>query len=588
MLATVPELVRERAIVSPRGLAVQDREHALAYEDLERWSAAVAADLRGRGAGPESVVGLYLPRSARLAAAALGVLRAGAAYLPLDPDHPAERVTFMLQDAGCRLVLADPGRDVPAGPWEPIVVDGPPVEASPPEPLVAVDPGNLAYVIYTSGSTGRPKGVEISHRSLLHLCRWHQSAFSVTATDRASLLASPAFDAAVWELWPYLTAGASVHVPPEDVRREPERLRDWLLFRGITTCFLPTPLAEVAMTLAWPETAVLRTLLTGADTLHRRPGPELPFAVVNNYGPTECTVVATSGRVSAKGQADGLPSIGRPIAGARVHILDGDLGPLPVDVPGELCIGGAGVARGYRGQPALTAERFVPDPREPGRRLYRTGDLAVFEPGGEIAFVGRMDDQVKIRGVRLELDEIAVVLSEHPGVRAAAVRTWDTGGEHRLAAYVVHAPGEAPTEEALRAFLGARLPVEMTPAAFALLDALPLTVNGKVDRAALPAPALATELAAPRTPIEEHVAALVAELLRLERVGIDQNFFLLGGHSLLGAQLIARIRALYGVELTLQGLFDNPTVASMSTEIERLVVERLEAMTDEEAERLLA
>ncbi|MBO0686818.1 MAG: non-ribosomal peptide synthetase, partial [Candidatus Dormibacteraeota bacterium] len=537
----------------------------------------------------------FLPRSAAIAAAALGVLRAGAAYLPLDADWPRDRLAFVLGDAGCDLVLTDQelAEQLPDGRWQAVLLPKPPEaagEVSAP-PLPQPGPEDLAYVIYTSGSTGQPKGVEITHRSLLNLCHWHVDEFAVGPDDRATQIASPAFDAAVWEIWPYLSAGAGVHVVPEAARTDPGLLRDWMLSTGITVAFLPTPLAETALTLEWPEHPSLRLLLTGGDTLRRYPPAQLPFRLVNNYGPTECAVVATSGPVTWEGAREGLPSIGRPIANVSVHILDERLQPVPAGAAGELFIGGEGVARGYRNRPQLNAERFLTDPDHPNRRLYRTGDVARLEPDGEIAFLGRLDNQVQVRGHRVELDEVAAVLMRHPAVQAAVVTTWEPV-EHdlRLAAYVV-APSEAmPPAPELRGFLESRLPEYMVPAAFQRLDALPLTSNGKVDRAALPAlaPDRPLELAAPRTPVEERVERIAAPLLGMDRVGVDEDFFQLGGHSLLGTQLVSRVREAYGIEVPLKSLFDNPTVASISAEIERLLVERLEGMSEEEVERLLA
>ncbi|HEY4026300.1 MAG TPA: amino acid adenylation domain-containing protein [Candidatus Dormibacteraeota bacterium] len=594
----IPEQIHERALAAPAAPAIEAPDLALTRGELDGWALDVAGDLRALGVGTDSVAGVLMPRSARLAVAALGAMHAGAAYLPLDPDHPADRNALALRDARCPVLLTTPelAPRAPAGSWPTVLLSpAPPAGArGPAPPVTRTAPDNLAYVIYTSGSTGTPKGVQVTHANLANLSRWHAHAFGLTAADRVAHAASPAFDAAVWELWPALAAGASVHVPAEAARRDPERLRDWLVAERITVCFAPTAMAEVAVTLEWPAGAALRLLLTGADTLHRHPPSGLPFRLVNNYGPTECTVVATSGPVPARDVDDQRPSIGGPISNVTVQILDDELRPVPPGATGELCIGGAGVSRGYLGRPGLTAARFVPDPRGCGGRLYRTGDLAALRAGGEIDFRGRSDSQVQVRGFRVEPDEIAAVLMGHPAVLSAAVSAWDPlDHDVRLAAYVVPAPGPAPSPEALRSFLAARLPAHMVPAAFVHLPAMPLTPSGKVDRAALPAPGAAAAppgpgFAPPRTPVEERVARLVAELLRAGRVGFDENFFLLGGHSLLGAQLITRVREAYGVELTLQGLFDNPTVEAMSAEIERLVVERLESMSDDEVERLLA
>jgi amino acid adenylation domain-containing protein len=599
-LPAIPDQVHERALLAPAAPAIEDSEVALTYGELDAWALDVARDLRAVGVGAEAVVGLLLPRSARLAAGALGVLHAGGAYLPLDPEHPAERIAAAVGDARCAAVLTTPAlaAGVPPGPWPVLLLGQPPAagRVAPPSAPAAPRPaaGGLAYVIYTSGSTGTPKGVELTHASLANLCRWTAHALGLTAADRVAQLASPAFDAAVWELWPYLAVGASVHVAADAVRRDPERLRDWLVAERISVCFTATVMAEIAITQRWPADAALRVLLTGADTLHRHPPGGLPFRLVNNYGPTECTVVSTSGTVPPADLDGQRPSIGVPVSDVTVQILDRDLRPVPPGATGELCVGGAGVGRGYLGQPGLTAERFVPDPRVRGARLYRTGDLAALRADGEIAFHGRFDTQVQVRGFRVEPDEVASVLTRHPAVLSAAVGPWEGAGHDvRLAAYVVPAPGAAPSPAALRSFLASRLPAHMVPAAFVHMDALPLTSSGKVDRAALPAPGAAAHLPAAglteaRTPVEERVAGMVAALLGAPRVGIDENFFLLGGHSLLGAQLITRVRDVYGVELTLQGLFDHPTVAAMAAEIERLIVERLESLSDDEVERLLA
>jgi acyl-coenzyme A synthetase/AMP-(fatty) acid ligase/acyl carrier protein len=453
-------------------------------------------------------------------------------------------------------------------------------------------------VIYTSGSTGEPKGVEITHASLENLIHWHQEAFAVVSSDRAAQVASPGFDAAVWELWPYLTAGAAVYVPDDETVKTPVVLRDWLVRCGITKAFVPTPMAEQLMCLEWPANTALRFLLTGADTLRNHPPATLPFAVVNNYGPTECTVVATSGVVQPGLCSDCVPSIGRPISNVQVYILDEHLCQVPVNTPGELYIGGAGVARGYRNRPDLTAERFIRNPfsDQTELRLYRTGDAGSYLPDGQIAFLGRTDDQVKIRGYRVELGEVAAVLNRHPMIQTSVVIAREEApGDKRLIAYIVpEAKADKKselTDNMLREFLRTSLPEYMVPAMFCRMDALPLTASGKIDRNALPEPAHQlrdADYIAPRTPAEERMAAILATLLRLERVGVNENFFLLGGNSLLGAQVIARVRDRFGVELTLLSLFDHPTVSGLSAEIERLLVAKLGAMSEDEAERLTA
>jgi acyl-coenzyme A synthetase/AMP-(fatty) acid ligase/acyl carrier protein len=438
--------------------------------------------------------------------------------------------------------------------------------------------------------------VQITHASLMNLVRWHQRAFTVVPSDRATQVASPAFDAAVWELWPYLTAGASVYVPDEDTKLDPRLLRDWLVAQAITITFLPTPLAETVMTLDWPAQVSLRMLLTGGDTLHRYPPSTLPFALINNYGPTEAAVVATSGAVPPASGWTSPPSIGRAIDGARAYVLDEKQQPVLPGMVGELYVGGRGVARGYLNRPALTAERFLPDPfsQIPDARMYRTGDLVRARTDGELEFVGRTDDQVKIRGYRIELGEIEATLAAHPQVQqAVVVALEDTEGDKRLVAYIVSAPGAPVAVETLRAFLLKHLPNYMVPAVFVPLTALPITTNGKVDRQALPAPsAIPVERdgagGSARTLIEERVAEMVATLLQVQAVGREENFFLLGGHSLLGAQLLVRVRDSFGVDLSLRTLFDLPSVAGLSSEIEQRLMASLAAMSDAEAERLLA
>jgi amino acid adenylation domain-containing protein len=573
----VPQTLASQASETPDALAVTDSTLTLTYRELDRRADRLADALRAFDVGPDTVVAICLDRSAAFVVAALGVLQAGAAYLPLDPATPPERLAFMLRDASPRVTITDLRVDgcLPSGTWPRLDVHE--AMARPGRPAVRHDvpkEEHLAYVIYTSGSTGRPKGVEITHGSLANLVAWHRRAFGVTADDRATLYASPAFDAAVWEIWPYLVSGASVHLPPDAVRTDPEALRDWLVAQSITIGFVPTPIAERLIALPWPMWTSLRTLLTGADTLHRYPPEGLPFTLVNNYGPTECTVVTTSGPVEPEPFGETLPTIGRPIDNVDVLVLDEALRPVPPGAAGELYIGGAGLARGYRGRPDLTAERFVPHPDEPGARLYRTGDRARLLGDGRVAFLGRVDDQLKIRGYRVEPDEIAAALGAQPGVAACSVVARDDGGERRLVAYVVPAAGAALGREALATALRGSLPDYMVPATFVTLSALPLTISGKVDRAALPAPDATNTLrdgdvVAPRTEVETELAAIVSSLLGVDEVSVQDNFFLLGGHSLLGTQLIVRVRDVFGVELSLRTLFDAPTIADLAAEIER-------------------
>ena len=460
-------------------------------------------------------------------------------------------------------------------------------------PISGVRPENLAYVIYTSGSTGEPKGVELMHGGLLNLIFWHRRTYQVSLADKATQLAGVGFDASVWELWPYLTAGASIHVPEEDTRLLPEKLRDWLLEHEITLSFVPTPLAEALVALPWPAKVSLRAMLTGGDRLTCRVPPSLPFPLVNHYGPTESTVVTTCAVVDIEIQDGKAPPIGKPISNTLVYLLDSHLHPVPIGLPGELHIGGHGLARAYHNRPELTAEKFILNPfsGKHGARLYKTGDLARYLPTGTIEFLGRNDDQLKIRAFRIELGEIESVLAGHPGIRAAVVTASEDGlGEKRLVAYATLQPPK-PTVTELREHLKKQMPDYMIPWAFVILEQFPLTPNGKVDRAALPVPASANNLpeeadAAPLTVVEKTVADIVAALLGLDRVDAHANFFDLGGHSLMATQLIARVRDEFKINLPLLKVFESPTVSDLSADIERILLSEVEAMSEEEIQML--
>jgi acyl-coenzyme A synthetase/AMP-(fatty) acid ligase/acyl carrier protein len=409
----------------------------------------------------------------------------------------------------------------------------------------------------------------VEHASLINLVQWHRDAFALDGSDRCTQIASPGFDAAVWEIWPSLASGASIHVVPESLRADPVGLRDWLVREGITVTFLPTAVAEGVIGLPWPDSGALRHLLTGGDALTRRPPPGLGFTVVNNYGPSETAVVATSGPVAPGGE--GLPSIGSPIAGVTVEVVDEHLAAVEPGVEGELMVGGAAVARGYLNRPELTAERFLGD--GPARR-YRTGDRVRLRADGSLEFLGRLDDQLSIRGFRVEPGEVAAALNSHPAIAASVtVGVGSSGVDRRLVAYVVGAGDERPHDDELSEFLGGFLPEYMVPSRYVWLSALPLTQHGKIDREALPSPAETVNDAPagsrPGTPIGTAIESVVAELLELEEIGSNQNFFLLGGHSMFGAQLIVRLEELFGVEITLRYLFDHPTVDEITAEVER-------------------
>lgn len=596
----VHELVAAQAARTPEGTALVAAGQALSYAALNRRANRLAHYLRGLGVGPEVLVGVCLERSLELVIGLLAVLKAGGAYVPLDPGYPAERLLFMLDDARAPVLLTQQHllARLAAQQSRVLCLDGDEalwaqqLECDPPS-LARGE--HLAYVIYTSGSTGRPKGVEITHRSLLNLVFWYQRAFEITPTDRATQVVSVAFDVLGEELWPHLTAGASIYLVDEETRAAPAALRDWLVARQITMGNVPEVLAEQLMSLVWPPETALRYLLTGGDVLQGYPAPGLPFTVVNSYGPTETTIVATIGPVPPVSQAGALPSIGRPIANTRIYLLDEALQPVPIGEVGEVYIGGVGLARGYLHRPELTAERFLWHSfrGEPAQRLYKTGDLARYRANGEIEFRGRSDDQIKLRGYRIEPNEIVRTLNQHPAIQASVViAREETPGEKRLVAYIVTIPGVEVTSTSMQAHVRTQLPDYMVPAVFVRLAALPATLHGKVDRAALPAPDASNMLAeqavaAPQTPLEARLAEIFASCLQVARVGVDENFFLLGGYSLLGMRLLAHVAETFHVELRMRTLFDAPTVRQLAAEIERRLVAKLETMSEDEAQRLL-
>ncbi|MBU6399797.1 MAG: amino acid adenylation domain-containing protein, partial [Verrucomicrobia bacterium] len=582
----VPDRFEELAAKQPQALAVAAPDRQLTYGELNQRAERLAARLRELGVSPDQLVAVCVERSAGMIVAWLAAFKAGGAYLPLDPDYPAERLAFMLDDARPRVLITQrslSGATFGTVSIPVLCVDDLEFEAPASAPVRAPRAtrrqtrlADLAYVVYTSGSTGRPKGVEVTHGGLLNLVEWHQRAYQVVPADRATQIAGPSFDAAVWEVWPYLTAGASICLPDDVTRVAPGKLLAWLARERISLAFLPTPLAEAVLQEPWPAELPLRALLTGGEKLHRRPPENLPCCLVNHYGPTENSVVTTWATVMpALGPEADPPPIGRPIANTQVYVLDRHLQPVPIGLTGELYVGGPGLARGYRQQPALTTEKFIPHPfsQEPGARLYRTGDLARFRPDGNLEFVGRADDQVKIRGHRIELGEVETVLGRHPAVREVVmVAREDAAGESRLVAYVVPAPGAQSAASPLREFLKRQLPEAMVPAVFVFLEALPLTPNGKVDRKALPPPDPASAsdqpFVAPRTPVEQELARIWAEILHVERIGIGDHFFDLGGHSLLATQVLSRVRRAWGLELPLRAVFEAPTLAALAQQIE--------------------
>jgi amino acid adenylation domain-containing protein len=613
---------------TPDAVAVTCEGAGLTYEELDRRSDLLARRLRQTGVGPESPVGLCLPRSLDLVAGILGILKAGGAYVPLDPAYPRERLAYMIEDAGIRAVVTH-AELAPAFEGVPEVLPVPEVlatTAGDSEPLTApVEGAHLAYVIYTSGSTGRPKGTLVTHGNAVRLFDAAQPAFGFGPQDVWTLFHSYAFDFSVWEIWGALLYGGRLVVVPHEVSRDPGQLHG-LLERERVTVLNQTPSAFAQLQRAGEEPAragalsSLRWVIFGGEALDpaalvpwfARHGDERP-ALVNMYGITETTVHVTHRQVrhaDALGERRSL--IGSPLPDLSLYVaevLGEGLQTAPVGVPGELIVGGAGLARGYLGRPDLTAERFVPDPwsGRPGARLYRSGDLGRFLPPSEgtaeLEYLGRIDHQVKIRGFRIELGEIQAALAAHPAVReCAVVDRQDTAGTTFLAAYVVGRP-EAPADPAeLRGFLAGRLPDYMVPSAFVSLEALPLTPTGKLDRRGLPAPDRGRregsgEIVPPRTPTEEIVVEIWKGVLALDQVSVEDGFFDLGGHSLLATQALARVQQAFGVEVTLRELFQNPSPAALSARVdERLsapaavsedelagLLDELDGLSDEEA-----
>jgi amino acid adenylation domain-containing protein len=559
------ERIAAHAFARPDAPAVIDANGTLCRGDLVRRAGALSAELRSRGVGRGDVVALFLDRGADLVVAMLAVLWSGAAYLPLDTALPEDRIRFLLKDSGAVAVIGDghiPVHDTGAG------------DCTPPAP---VQPDDLAYVIYTSGSTGVPKGVAVTHRGLANLVSWHLDEYALTEIDRTTQLAATGFDASVWENWTALAAGATLCVPADEDRLRPDALLDWLARMRITVSFLPTPLAEEVITLPAPEGLALRALLTGGDALSATPAPGASYTLINHYGPTEASVVVTAGAVRP-GSA-GVPDIGAPIANTRVYVLDANLRPVPIGVPGDLYVAGAGLARGYLGRPGLTAAAFVPDPFEPGGRLYRTGDRVRWRAGGVLEFLGRVDQQVKIRGFRIELGEIEAAARTHPGVAEVVV----IGRADRLIGYVTGTAEPGALTETLRR----RLPEYAVPSAIVVLEKLPITANGKIDRAALPEP----PRAAPRTsddPIEREVATIWGSLLGVDEPGPDDDFFALGGHSLLATQVVARVSQAFGVEVPVGLLFTASTVTEFAAALVAQLHQMVEELSDDEVQRLLA
>ncbi len=558
----VTERVAEQVRRTPDAIAVSDPEVSLTYGELAHRAGRLAAALAGLGVGPESVVAICTGRSAHLVVGELAVAMAGAAFQPLDPGHPALRIGELLAQSGAAALLttARLAGDLSAFAGPILLLDQ--TGSHPPDPLPAgpAHPDGLAYVIYTSGSTGRPKGIQATNGGLANLVGWLLEDYGLVPGERSMLVASPAFDASVWEVWAALACGGTIVVPPDDVRVAPRDLTRWMVEQQLTWAWLPTPLAEAVLGEPWPADAAARYVFTGGEAVRLATPGGLPFTFVNAYGPTETTIIVTGTALPSGGPA--RPPVGRPLGGQRAYVLDG-LDPVPPGAGGELCIGGAGVTRGYLGDPAATAAAFVPDPWQPGQRMYRTGDRARWLADGRLDFLGRLDDQVKIRGFRIEPGEIAVTLRLHPEVGdAVVIARPDAAGRTRLAGYAV----TTATAAELRAFLTARLPAYLVPDYLVPLAELPRTPNGKLDKAALPVPTAGTDgpTAPARTNAERQIAELWQDLLGVDVVGADDDFFGLGGYSLLVTTMLTEVEETCGRSVPLRVFLAAPTPAGLA------------------------
>jgi len=581
----IHQLFEEQVERSPDAVAVVFEEEQLTYRELNAKANQLARYLQGLGVGPEVLVTICVERSLEMIIGLLGVLKAGGAYVPLDPDYPSDRIASILSSSGINLLVTGEtlSTSLPKHSARSICLDTDSeqiAESSDRNPEVTSQPENLAYVIYTSGSTGQPKGVEICHKSLVNLVTAMQVAPGFSNSDSILAATTIGFDMAVPEIYLPLIVGGKTILVSREVATDGKQLLSTLENSGATAMQATPVTGKMLLAAGWQSSSGLK-IICGGEAVPR----ELAFRLIekgaclwNLYGPTETTVWSTACNINASSYSshhqDINCSIGTPIANTQIYILDRYLQPVPIGVPGELHIGGAGLARGYQGRPELTAQQFIPNPfsNELDSRLYKTGDLARYLPDGNIEFIGRIDNQVKIRGFRIELGEIEATLTQHPNLREAVVVVReDSTGDKRLVAYIV--AKEQVAVSVLRTFLKTKLPDYMVPSAFVFLDAIPLTPNSKINRRGLPEPDASSfgsyATITPRTPTEELLAAIWAEVLGLEKVGIEENFFEIGGHSLKAMQAISRIGDTFSVELPLKKLFQLPTIAELAKEIDK-------------------
>jgi amino acid adenylation domain-containing protein len=584
---TLHQLVEEQADRSPEAVAVVSESASITYRELDCRANKIAHSLQAMGIAPDAVVAVCLERSIDMVTAFLGILKSGAAYLPVDVSYPADRMAYILQDACVSAIIVAPSTaaSVPGGPVPVIILGNESLnDQRVPRPQANPAPNNAAYVIYTSGSTGKPKGVVIEHRAIVNHVLWMQSRWPMGVGDAVLQCASPSFDASVWEVWNALAMGARLVIANNRGYADPGYLARCIIDHEVTHALIvPAVLELLAQHSDFERCTSLRCLFPGGEALKHSLvqliRSRLDIEVVNLYGPTETTINATfwvTGESESRSESTSIEPIGRPIANDRAYILDSALNPVPIGVPGELHIGGASVGRGYLRLPELTAEKFIPDPFLPGRRVYKTGDICRFRADGVIEYLGRNDRQVKVRGFRIELGEIEAGLREHSSIRQAAVIAREHApGDVRLTAFLVLAAGDNPADAELHRFLHDRLPYYMIPAAFVVVPSLPLTSSGKLDVKALPVPD--TLRRSPQQEIVEEnfasnteaaVASIFKDVLGLDRVSSGDDFFELGGHSLLGTQLLARIRSTFGADVPVRQLFESRTVAGLAEVVE--------------------
>jgi amino acid adenylation domain-containing protein len=579
------ELLRDQALRQPGSPAVVHAGCTVTFAELDAGSNRIARRLARLGAGPGERVGLLCPRGADYVVAVIGILKTGAAAVPLDPVNPDSRLAQMIADSAPLAVLGtDALRDRVPGGVPRLIIDGDDWAGESSEPLaVALTADTVSHLIYTSGSTGEPKAVLERHGAIVNLVHWTEGAYGVRPGDRASWMSTPGFAVQIMEWMPYLALGASIHIADADVVNDaPERLRDWLIAEGITHTMLVVALAERVWAVEWPAAPPLRVMTTTAERVHSWPPADLPFAMVVTYGSTETTNVLTCLDLAAGFDFTAaatppevravrpVPS-GRPIANVRVYLLDPAGEPVPVGVVGRLHVAGAGLAAGYHHRPELTAGKFVASTlaEEPGTVLYDTGDLARFRPDGALELIGRADSQVKVRGFRVELGEVERAVCAAPGVREGIVVTHEPfPGDLRLIAYVAAPDKPAPAD--VRSHVAERLPHYMVPAVIVALEKLPRLPSGKIDRQSLPPPdgfvrdGLSTEFLAPVDPVEKEIARIWGDQLQLGDVGSMDNFFELGGHSVLAVRMMRAVSEAFGVEVRLPDLRNHPTVASLA------------------------